>query len=158
MSHTAEDLGLLATEASDPRFANLDTLSVAELAILMNTADHTVSYAVAAAFTTIVPALEAASQRMAGGGGRIYVGGGAGGRRGGVGPPWRGCRLNHRIPSSESPPVAAPRLLWPRLHAPGAAVRSPSGSRAILTPSSATLPSTALRSTSDRRYLRAQPA
>src|SRR6218665_2164552 len=66
MSHTAEDLGLLATEASDPRFANLDTLSVAELAILMNTADHTVSYAVAAAFTTIVPPTQAPPPRVPG--------------------------------------------------------------------------------------------
>src|SRR6218665_68268 len=114
MSHTAEDLGLLATEASDPRFANLDTLSVAELAILMNTADHTVSYAVAAAFTTIVPALEAASERMAGGGGRLYVGAGAAGPKGGGGgrAEW-GCWMPRSARQPSIPPPTGYSPSWP---------------------------------------------
>ncbi|WP_256934330.1 hypothetical protein [Microbacterium sp. BF1] len=36
---TMEDLGALATEASDPRYAELDLMSVAELAQTMNEAD-----------------------------------------------------------------------------------------------------------------------
>lgn len=77
-----DGLSLLLTESVNPLFANLDTLSVAKLAELMNDADLTVPEAVRAALPQIVPAIEAISQRMAAGGRLVYVGAGTGGRLG----------------------------------------------------------------------------
>ncbi|MGV8850660.1 MAG: N-acetylmuramic acid 6-phosphate etherase [Propionibacteriaceae bacterium] len=77
-----EGLSLLLTESVNPLLANLDTLSVAKLAELMNDADLTVPEAVRAALPQIVPAIEAVSQRMAAGGRLVYVGAGTGGRLG----------------------------------------------------------------------------
>jgi N-acetylmuramic acid 6-phosphate etherase len=74
--------GALSTESVDPRFASVDTLSVAELAVLMNEADATVPAAVHAALGSIVPAIEAASQRVVAGGRLVYVGAGTPGRIG----------------------------------------------------------------------------
>ena len=79
---TMEDLGGLATEASDPRYARLDQMSVAELAQTMNEADATVPAAVQRALPQIVPAIEATEERMAQGGRLIYVGAGTPGRIG----------------------------------------------------------------------------
>lgn len=73
---TMEDLGGLATEASDPRYAELDLMSVAELAQTMNEADATVPAAVQRALPQIVPAIEATADRMAQGGRLVYVGAG----------------------------------------------------------------------------------
>ncbi|HET6671872.1 MAG TPA: N-acetylmuramic acid 6-phosphate etherase [Agromyces sp.] len=82
MSTLGDDLAALATEASDPRYADLDLMSVAELATLMNDADATVPGAVRAQLPAIVPAIEAASTRMAAGGRLVYVGAGTPGRIG----------------------------------------------------------------------------
>lgn len=79
---TMEDLGGLATEASDPRYAELDLMSVAELAQTMNDADATVPGAVQRALPEIVPAIEATAQLMARGGRLVYVGAGTPGRIG----------------------------------------------------------------------------
>lgn len=76
----AEDLGVLATEAADPRYAEIDRMSVAELAATMNDADATVPAAVRRALPQIVPAIEAAAERMANGGRLVYVGAGTPGR------------------------------------------------------------------------------
>ncbi|MGO2745681.1 N-acetylmuramic acid 6-phosphate etherase [Microbacterium sp.] len=77
-----ENLSALATEVSDPRFADLDRMSVAELAQTMNEADATVPAAVQRALPRIVPAIEATAQRMALGGRLVYVGAGTPGRIG----------------------------------------------------------------------------
>lgn len=77
-----EDLGVLATEASDPRYAQIDRMSVAELAETMNDADATVPDAVRRALPQIVPAIEATASRMARGGRLVYVGAGTPGRIG----------------------------------------------------------------------------
>lgn len=76
------DLETLTTEAADPRFRRIDEMSVAELAAVMNEADRTVPDAVQAALPQIVPALEAASERMRRGGRLVYVGAGTPGRLG----------------------------------------------------------------------------
>ena len=78
---TAQMAGL-TTESVDPRYAEIDRMSVGRLAVLMNEADATVPGAVALALPTIVPAIEAASVRMKAGGRLIYVGAGTPGRIG----------------------------------------------------------------------------
>lgn len=82
MTMLSDDFAALATETSDPRFADLDRLSVAELATAMNDADALVPAAVRAALPSIVPAIQAASERMAAGGRLFYVGAGTPGRIG----------------------------------------------------------------------------
>ncbi|MGM1018685.1 MAG: N-acetylmuramic acid 6-phosphate etherase [Actinomycetota bacterium] len=82
MTGVEEDLGVLATEATAPRFADIDRMSVAQLAETMNDADATVPEAVRGALPQIVPAIEAASGRMASGGRLIYIGAGTPGRIG----------------------------------------------------------------------------
>lgn len=77
-----ENLALLATETSDPRFADIDRMSVADLAETMNDADATVPAAVRRALPQIVPAIEATAARMERGGRLIYVGAGTAGRMG----------------------------------------------------------------------------
>jgi len=79
--HTSE-LDTLTTESADPRFAAIDRLDIAELATLMNETDHDVPAAVRAALPQIIPALEAAAERMQAGGRLIYVGAGTPGRIG----------------------------------------------------------------------------
>lgn len=78
----AGELAELLTESVDPRYADLDTLSVPALAELMNEADRTVPDAVRAALPQIVPAIEAIAERMAAGGRLLYVGAGTPGRLG----------------------------------------------------------------------------
>ncbi|MGH3703807.1 MAG: N-acetylmuramic acid 6-phosphate etherase [Agromyces sp.] len=80
MSTLDDDLANLATEASNPRYAELDRMSVAEIAAAMNEADATVPGAVNRALPQIVPAIEAASERMSRGGRLVYVGAGTPGR------------------------------------------------------------------------------
>ncbi|TDD49056.1 N-acetylmuramic acid 6-phosphate etherase [Nonomuraea terrae] len=75
-------LSELTTEAADPRFAGIDTMSVAELAQTMNAADASVPGAVARALPWITAAIEAAAERMARGGRLVYVGAGTPGRLG----------------------------------------------------------------------------
>lgn len=72
----------LTTEAVDPRFADLDTRSVAELAAMMNDNDTEVARAVGAALGQVVEAIEAIAQRFVDGGRIIYVGAGTSGRLG----------------------------------------------------------------------------
>jgi len=79
-----DDSGLdaLLTEAVDPRYAQVDQLSVAQIAALMNQADAEVPLAVRAALPQIVPAIEAISARMLDGGRLVYIGAGTSGRLG----------------------------------------------------------------------------
>ncbi|OZM75920.1 N-acetylmuramic acid 6-phosphate etherase [Pseudonocardia sp. MH-G8] len=77
-----EGLGGLVTERADPRYATIDTASVAELAALMNEADAEVPAAVRAALPQIVPAIDAVAERVRAGGRLLYVGAGTPGRIG----------------------------------------------------------------------------
>jgi len=77
-----EDLALLTTEANDPRYAQIDRMSVGELAATMNDADATVPAAVRAALPQIVAAIDGIAARMARGGRLVYVGAGTAGRLG----------------------------------------------------------------------------
>ena len=72
----------MLTEQADPRYADIDRASVAELALLMNDADASVPLAIRAAMPQIVPAIEAVADRLARGGRLIYVGAGTAGRIG----------------------------------------------------------------------------
>jgi N-acetylmuramic acid 6-phosphate etherase len=76
----ADMTGLLMTEAVDPRYSQIDRMSVEDLALLMNEADSTVPGAVKLALPKIVPAMEAVAKRMKSGGRLIYVGAGTPGR------------------------------------------------------------------------------
>ncbi len=90
-----EDLGMLqhlGTEAADPRFSQIDQMSVAELASTMNAADTEVPEAVRRALSQLVPAVEACVLRMERGGRLVYVGAGTPGRIG-------------VLDASESPPT-----------------------------------------------------
>ena len=77
-----EDLETLSTEAVDPQFAEIDRMSIADLAVLMNRTDATVPGAVERALPSIIPAIEAATERVRSGGRLIYVGAGTPGRLG----------------------------------------------------------------------------
>jgi N-acetylmuramic acid 6-phosphate etherase len=77
-----DPLAALATEGVDPRFAAIDSASVAELAELMNAADAEVPAAVRRALPQIVPAVEAVAERLRSGGRLLYVGAGTPGRIG----------------------------------------------------------------------------
>nr|WP_255622547.1 N-acetylmuramic acid 6-phosphate etherase [Tessaracoccus sp. OS52] len=72
----------LATEAVDPRFQDLDTLDVGELARLMNDADAEVAAAVGRSLPQITAAIQAISERFNDGGRLVYVGAGTSGRLG----------------------------------------------------------------------------
>lgn len=78
----APQLTALTTEAVDPRFSQVDTLSVAQAAKLMNEADAEVARAIEAELPSIINALEAATAQMRQGGRLIYVGAGTPGRIG----------------------------------------------------------------------------
>ncbi|GAA3563542.1 N-acetylmuramic acid 6-phosphate etherase [Nonomuraea rosea] len=76
------NLSELTTESADPRFAGIDTMSVADLAATMNAADASVPGAVARALPWITAAIEATAERMEAGGRLVYVGAGTPGRLG----------------------------------------------------------------------------
>ena len=76
------NLSELTTESADPRFADIDRMTVAELAATMNRADATVPDAVAKAMPRISEAIEATAERMKAGGRLVYVGAGTPGRLG----------------------------------------------------------------------------
>lgn len=78
-AHTPAFGGLL-TEQADPRYRNIDRMSTAELARLMNAGDVEVPAAVTAALTVIVAAVDDVVERMAKGGRLLYVGAGSSGR------------------------------------------------------------------------------
>lgn len=82
MSMLNDQLAGLATESIDPRYSEIDRMSVAELAATMNAADAEVPAAVARALPQISSAIEYASERMSRGGRLIYVGAGTPGRIG----------------------------------------------------------------------------
>ncbi|MCR8942856.1 N-acetylmuramic acid 6-phosphate etherase [Streptomyces sp. OUCMDZ-4982] len=75
-------LATLATEAFRPELAEIDRLSTAEIARLMNGEDATVPAAVAERLPEIAAAIDAAAERMARGGRLIYAGAGTAGRLG----------------------------------------------------------------------------
>jgi N-acetylmuramic acid 6-phosphate etherase len=75
-----DDLATLATEGTDPRFAQIDRMSVADLAATMNDADRTVPDAVRAALPQVTAAITAIAERMGRGGRLLYVGAGTPGR------------------------------------------------------------------------------
>ncbi|MFE7533971.1 N-acetylmuramic acid 6-phosphate etherase [Streptomyces rhizosphaericola] len=75
-------LATLATEAFRPELAEIDRLSTAEIARLMNGEDATVPAAVAERLPEIAAAIDAAAGRMARGGRLIYAGAGTAGRLG----------------------------------------------------------------------------
>ncbi|MFD5680512.1 N-acetylmuramic acid 6-phosphate etherase [Streptomyces bacillaris] len=75
-------LATLATEAFRPELAEIDRLSTAEIARLMNGEDATVPAAVAERLPEIAAAIDAAAKRMARGGRLIYAGAGTAGRLG----------------------------------------------------------------------------
>ena len=77
-----ERMDEMLTEQADPRYANIDRASVAELAMLMNDADSSVPAAIRTAMPQIVPAIEAVAGRLARGGRLVYVGAGTAGRIG----------------------------------------------------------------------------
>lgn len=76
----ADSLRGLATEGVDPRFSDIDKLTVLELATLMNQVDAEVPPAVARALPVIAVTIEAVAERMARGGRLRYVGAGTAGR------------------------------------------------------------------------------
>lgn len=77
-----DQLGELLTEQVDPRYAQIDTASVAQLVDLMNEADAQVPVAVRAVLPQIVAVVEAVTARLSGGGRLFYVGAGSAGRIG----------------------------------------------------------------------------
>lgn len=80
--HRAPDTVELVTERLDPRYAELDQLSVTDVVTLMNQAEASVPEAVAAAKAQIVPAIEATAAAIGAGGRLFYVGAGTPGRIG----------------------------------------------------------------------------
>jgi N-acetylmuramic acid 6-phosphate etherase len=82
MTTIDDDLADLATESVNPAYADVDMMTVAELADVLNRADATVAGAVHDVLPTIVAAIEAIVQRMAAGGRLVYVGAGTAGRIG----------------------------------------------------------------------------
>ena len=78
----AEDLRSLRTEQVDPRFSNLDEMSIGELCNVMNEADALVPDAIAKVLPQIEKAIEAIVERMSRGGRLIYIGAGTSGRLG----------------------------------------------------------------------------
>lgn len=77
-----ENLGKLRTEEVDPRFANLDQLTIAELCQVMNAADSEVPVAISKVLPTIEKAIDHVVDRLSSGGRLIYIGAGTSGRLG----------------------------------------------------------------------------
>ena len=77
-----DEFGSLVTESVDPRYANIDELPISELVAIMNEADSTVPAAVHSELERIIPAIEAAAERMKAGGRLVYIGAGTAGRIG----------------------------------------------------------------------------
>ncbi|HEX6336209.1 MAG TPA: N-acetylmuramic acid 6-phosphate etherase [Jiangellaceae bacterium] len=70
----------LATEQSDPRYGDIDRLSVLEIARLMNAADAEVPAAVGRALPAIAATIDAVVERLSDTGRLLYVGAGSSGR------------------------------------------------------------------------------
>jgi len=80
--HTETYLDALTTESVDPRYRDLDALSIPDLVVTMNEAEAQVPRAVRAALPQISSAIEGISGRLALGGRLFYVGAGTPGRLG----------------------------------------------------------------------------
>ena len=78
--HIEKETSELVTEQSDQRFMKVASMSVGELAELMNSTDAQVHQAVGRALPAITSAIEKISQRFQSGGRLIYVGAGTSGR------------------------------------------------------------------------------
>ncbi|MFF2654502.1 N-acetylmuramic acid 6-phosphate etherase [Streptomyces sp. NPDC058045] len=76
------ELETLTTEAFRPELAEIDRLSTAEIARIMNGEDATVPAAVAEQLPRIAAAIDGTAERMARGGRLIYAGAGTAGRLG----------------------------------------------------------------------------
>lgn len=76
----ASALAQLVTEEADPRYRDLDRMSILEIAQRMNDADTEVPAAVGRALPSIAEAVEAIVPRMQAGGRLLYVGAGTSGR------------------------------------------------------------------------------
>jgi N-acetylmuramic acid 6-phosphate etherase len=74
------DVEGLGTEGLDPRFADLDRMSAAEIVTLMNEEDARVAANVRAALPAIAGAVDAIVERLGRGGRLVYVGAGTSGR------------------------------------------------------------------------------
>jgi N-acetylmuramic acid 6-phosphate etherase len=70
----------LATEQSDPRYGDIDRLSVLEIARLMNAADAEVPMAVGRTLPAIAATIDAVVERLSDSGRLLYVGAGSSGR------------------------------------------------------------------------------
>lgn len=70
----------LATEQSDPRYGDIDRLSVLEIARLMNAADAEVPAAVGRTLPAIAATIDAVVERLSDTGRLLYVGAGSSGR------------------------------------------------------------------------------
>ena len=70
----------LATEQSDPRYGDIDRLSVLEIARLMNAADAEVPMAVGRTLPAIAATIDAVVERLNDSGRLLYVGAGSSGR------------------------------------------------------------------------------
>ena len=70
----------LATEQSDPRYGDIDRLSVLEIARLMNVADAAVPAAVGRALPAIAATVTAVVERLSDSGRLVYIGAGSSGR------------------------------------------------------------------------------
>ena len=70
----------LATEQSDPRYGDIDRLSVLDIARLMNAADAEVPVAVGTALPTIASTVDAVVERLSDSGRLLYIGAGSSGR------------------------------------------------------------------------------
>ena len=77
-----EQLGLLPTEERNPRSADLDQLSTADLLSMINDEDATVATAVRKAIPVIAQVVDAVTERFTRGGRLFYVGAGTSGRLG----------------------------------------------------------------------------
>ncbi len=82
MSSPHVTTGHLQTEARNPRTAEMDLLSPAELARVLHAENYRVAEAVEEALPDIGTAIEVISERLSGGGRLIYVGAGTSGRLG----------------------------------------------------------------------------
>jgi N-acetylmuramic acid 6-phosphate etherase len=77
---TKPDLAALTTETRNPRTAELDAMSTADLVALMNDEDRSVADAVRTVLPSIAAAIDAIAERMRKGGRLVYCGAGTSGR------------------------------------------------------------------------------
>lgn len=78
----SEPLGLLLTEQRNPRSANIDEVSTAEMLAIINAEDRTVAEAVERAIPAMTAVLDLLVARVRGGGRLFYIGAGTSGRLG----------------------------------------------------------------------------